>query len=212
MATSALNTALPTTASGAAGRSWLASCFSVLGALATSVIVIIGCFVCVAAAATRLSTNADYTVFGHPALVVLSGSMSPTINTGDFIVDNPVTRTEASHLRVGQIISFYAAPGSKVVFTHRIVKVLSQHHRVLYETKGDFNNSADAALRPASDVIGVYALKIPRGGYFLYNLHRPIVLGLLLASPLLWLLAGLFRSWAAMADDPSPANPARTAL
>ena len=77
---------------------------------------------------------------------------------------------------------------------------MHQNNRVFYETKGDFNNAPDAALRPASDVIGVYEMKIPRGGYFLYNVHRPLVLGLLLAAPVLWFVAGLLRQWGMEVD------------
>jgi signal peptidase I len=128
--------------------------------------------------------------------------MSPAIDTGDFIIDNP--DHGATNLRRGQIITFYDSPGSPTVITHRIVAVLHQSGGVFYRTKGDNNPAADLALRPSRDVIGLYKVKIPRGGYFLTNLHRPIVLGLLLAAPLLWLIAGILRSYAKTQDEPTP--------
>jgi signal peptidase len=164
--------------------------------------VMVAAVVVVIAIATRLSTKQQYTAFGHPILVVLSGSMSPAIKTGDLIFDNGVSAETATKLHRGQIITFYDQPGSKTVITHRIVKVVHRGGQVLYQTKGDSNNAPDATLRPASTVIGTYAGKVPRGGYFLSNLHKPMVLGLLLAAPLLWFVAEPLRRWAREEDEP----------
>lgn len=161
-----------------------------LGTTAVAGLCVVAALAVVAAIATRLSPRGHDTAFGHPVMTVMSGSMTPVIGTGDLIVDNPVSATQASHLRVGQIISFRAAPGSQRVFTHRIVAVRVSRGLVSYVTKGDANNAADSSARPASDVIGVFSFAIPRGGYVLAALHRPIVLGLLLASFVLGMLAG----------------------
>jgi len=160
-----------------------------LSTVAVAGLCVVAALAVVVAIATRLSPRGQDTAFGHPAMTVMSGSMAPVIGTGDLIVDNPVSATQASHLRVGQIISFRAAPGSQRVFTHRIVAVRVSRGRVSYVTKGDANNAADFSARPASDVLGVFSFAIPRGGYVLAALHRPIVLGLLLASFVLWMLA-----------------------
>jgi len=148
----------------------------------------------VIAVATHLSRDGAYTAFGHPVMTVLSGSMTPVIRTGDLIVDNPVTPEQARSLQPGQIISVREAPGSQKIITHRIVAVKVRHGTVSYVTKGDANNGPDRTLRPAPDVVGVFRFAVPRGGYILAALHRPLVLGLLLAGVLLSLLAGpLFR-------------------
>ena len=163
-----------------------------LRALSTAAVAglcVVAALAVVVAVATRLSPRGQYTAFGHPVMTVVSGSMSPVIGTGDLIVDNPVSATQASHLRVGQVISFRDAPGSQRVFTHRIVAVRVSDGRVSYITKGDANNAADVSARPASDVTGVFSFAIPGGGYVLAALHRPLVLGLLLASFALWMLA-----------------------
>lgn len=163
--------------------------FRALSTVAVAGLCVVAALAVVTAIATRLSPHGQYTAFGHPVMTVVSGSMTPVIGTGDLIVDNPVSATQASHLRVGQIISFRAAPESQRVFTHRIVAVRVSRSRVSYITKGDANNAADFSARPASDVLGVFSFAIPRGGYVLAALHRPIVLGLLLASFVLWMLA-----------------------
>ena len=156
----------------------------------------------VIAIATHFSRNGEYTAFGHPVMTVLSGSMTPVIRTGDLIIDNPVTPAQATSLHPGQIISVREAPGSQSVITHRIVAVKVTHGTVSYVTKGDANNAPDSTPRPASDVVGVFRFAVPRGGYVLAALHRPLVLGLLLASPVLLLLAGPLFQLARRMDAP----------
>jgi signal peptidase I len=156
----------------------------------TVLVVMVAAVAIVLAVATHFSTNGEYTVFGHPVKIVLSGSMTPVIKTGDLLVDDQVSATQAEHLHVGQIASFRDTPGSKTIITHRIVGVTRVNGSVAYITKGDANQSADPVPRPASDVVGIFSYAIPRGGYVLNALHQPLVLGLLLASPILWFMAG----------------------
>jgi len=174
---------------------------SLAGTAFAVLVIMIAVVVVVIAAATRLSSKDQYTAFGHPILVVLSGSMSPTIKTGDLIFEDQLTALQAQHLRVGQIVTFADPPGSQTTVTHRIVEVLHRGGRVFYVTKGDANPSRDTPPRPASAAIGRYVGKLPRGGYFLTNLHRPIVLALLLAAPLLWFVGEPLRRWAREDDD-----------
>jgi signal peptidase len=165
----------------------------------------------VIAIASHFSPDGQYRAFGHPVMAVLSGSMTPVIRTGDLIVDGPVTAAQAGHLHVGQIISVLEAPGSHTIITHRIVAVKVVDGAVGYVTKGDANNAPDTTLRRASDVIGVFRFAIPRGGYALSALHRPLVLGLLFASPVLWFLAGPLFRLARRMDEPDAREPAESA-
>jgi signal peptidase I len=176
---------------------------SLAGTLVAVAVVMVAAVVTVVAVATRMSTRQEYTAFGHPIMVVLSGSMAPAINTGDLIVDDHVSAAGATKLHRGQIITFYDRPGSKMVITHRIVRVVHREGQVLYETKGDANNAPDATLRTPSTVIGTYVGKLPRGGYFLTNLHKPLVFGLLLAAPILWFVAEPLRRWGREEDGPN---------
>ena len=174
--------------------------------LLTVAVAIVAPLAIVVAIATHFSPSGQYTVFGHPTLTVLSGSMTPAIRTGDLIMDNPVTKAQAAHLHVGQIITFHE--GSQVL-THRIVAVTTAPDgQVAYRTKGDANNMVDTDLRPASSIVGVYRNRIPHGGYILSALHRPLVLGLLLASPLLWFVAEPLRRWAREDEANDPAHAA----
>jgi signal peptidase len=174
---------------------------SLVGTVFAVLVVMVAAAVVVVAAATRLSSKDQYTAFGHPILVVLSGSMSPAIKTGDLIFEDGLSAQQAQHLRVGQVVTFADPPGSQTTVTHRIVRVIHRGGRVFYVTKGDANQSADTPPRPASAAIGRYAGKLPRGGYFLFNLHRPIVLALLLAAPILWFVGEPLRRWARDEND-----------
>ena len=165
-----------------------------LRALSTTVTVLIALVALLTitvAIGSRTSADGQRMVFGQPVMTIISGSMTPTIAVGDIVVDAPVTAAQASHFHVGQIISFRATPGSPEIITHRIVAVRVQDGAVSYITKGDANNSADSTPRPASDVIGLYRFPIPRGGYVLVAMHTPRVIVMLLASALLWIVAGL---------------------
>jgi signal peptidase len=167
------------------------------GTLMTFVAVIFGTLFVVAAVASRFSPPNQYTVFGHPVMSVLSGSMGPTIKTGDLIYDDAISNTEAAHLRVGQVISFRQG---KDVFTHRIHAIEKVDGSTAYQTKGDANGAPDQPLVVPSQIVGLYQAKVPYGGYILNALHKPFTLVLLLASPLLWLLSGWLFALAREAD------------
>jgi signal peptidase I len=161
----------------------------------TVVIAMLGSAALVVAVASHLSSQGQYTVFGHPVLTVLSGSMAPVINTGDLIIDGPVTLSQARQLHVGQIISFRESPGSPVIITHRIIGIKTSKKLVSYYTKGDANQGPDGVLRPAKDVVGLLQHAIPDGGYILSALQQPIIFGSLAISIVLFFLAGpLFRA------------------
>ena len=165
-----------------------------LRALSRTVVILISLvavLTIVIAVGSRTSADGQRVVYGQPVMTIISGSMTPTIAVGDIVVDAPVTAAQASHFQVGQIISFRASPGSAEIITHRIVAVRVQDGAVSYITKGDANNTADATPRPASDVVGLYSFSIPRGGYLLVAMHTPRVIGLLLMSALLWIVAGV---------------------
>lgn len=170
----------------APGRSVLGRIWSWAGTVLTCFAVLVGAGAIVVAVASHLSPPGEYTVFGHPVMSVLSGSMTPTIRTGDLVIDDPLTRTQAAHLHVGQIISFRQGTD---VFTHRIHAIEHVDGSIAYQTKGDANNAPDVPLVVPGQIVGVYTAKVPMGGYVLYALHRPVTIALLLAAPALWLLS-----------------------
>lgn len=150
-----------------------------------------------AAVVTHFSGDGRLGVLGHRAMIVLSGSMAPTIRTGDLVVDSRLTAAQAAALQPGQIITFRAAGGTHPIFTHRITAVeTGPGGGVAYRTRGDANDSQDALATSSTNVVGLYQSRIPYGGYILNALHQPQVLGLLLALPALWLLSASLWKWA----------------
>jgi len=160
-------------------------------------------FAIVVAVSTHFSTDGRLGIFGHPVMTVLSGSMAPVINTGDLVVDDRVSPAQAAALHEGQIISFRATADSRQIFTHRIVGVEAvPGGGVAYITRGDANDSRDGPVTPSANVVGLYRTRVPYGGYVLSALHRPLVLGLVLASPILWLLSEPLWKWARQEEEP----------
>ncbi|MGH7691670.1 MAG: signal peptidase I [Candidatus Dormibacteria bacterium] len=159
------------------------------------------------AVVSRSSDRGVPRVFNQTFLVILSGSMTPTFDAGDLVVDRIVTPNQAAELHKGQIITFEDGPTSapaSVLITHRIYQVRDVENprtgRQLreYETKGDANPAADGNSLHPSQIVGVYEYRIPFGGYVLNVLHQPIVFILLVCCPFFLLIAGeATRRWKA---------------
>jgi signal peptidase len=104
------------------------------------------------------------------ALVVRSGSMSPTIATGSVAVVDRAART----LEVGEIASFRTPDGTLV--THRVVAITHG----AFVTRGDANATNDVAPRPPTTVYGTVVFSAPLIGYFIHTLEQPVAFLLLL--------------------------------
>ena len=96
--------------------------------------------------------------FGYKPFIVLSGSMEPSIMTGDMVF---VKETDPDSLKVGDVIAYKS--GSAVV-THRIVEVKSENGETRYVTQGDANNAADQGMVKPADVEGIYQRRIAGAG------------------------------------------------
>lgn len=95
--------------------------------------------------------------------IVGSGSMTPTINIGDAIVIDKMTREEMSNLKVGDILVFKV---DKSMYTHRIVNIDVRNDEYYISTKGDRKgNVVDDWIVKSKDVIGVVKFRIPYVGY-----------------------------------------------
>lgn len=95
------------------------------------------------------------------ALVVLSGSMEPTLKRGDLIF---IDHLPAASLAVGDIVTFRAKPGSPVLVTHRVVEVVEHRGERAYRTQGDANEDADAFVVTQQMVVGRETFHIPYWG------------------------------------------------
>lgn len=89
-------------------------------------------------------------------MIILSDSMYPEFEYGDLIV---CKSTDPESVKVGDIICFYDPEGNgTTTVTHRVTEITTDDNGGLaWVTKGDANNSEDAALVPSTDLVGIYS-------------------------------------------------------
>lgn len=105
-------------------------------------------------------------LFGFREMVVLSGSMTPTIPVGAVVYAREV---DPAALEVGDIITYQMGSGNTVV-THRVIALHPAENAV--ETQGDANDTSDGLI--AYDrVVGRIAFWIPLLGYLISLLQSP---------------------------------------
>ena len=97
------------------------------------------------------------TVMGWKPVVVTSGSMTPTIRTGDIVLIRP---HDGVDLAAGTVITYRAADTS--LLTHRIASVSDSGRD---RTRGDASMAEDSALVGPNQVVGVGALLVPIIGH-----------------------------------------------
>lgn len=111
--------------------------------------------------ARNVSDDVHPTVFGYSAAVVVSGSMSDTIEVNDIVIAK-----RRDSYEVGDVVSFESG---ELLITHRIVDV--QDGR--FVTKGDANDSEDAELLSEEDIVGEVFCIIPGAGRVLEIFSSP---------------------------------------
>ena len=171
-----------------------------------------------------------YHVHGQRILVVTSGSMAPTFNTGDAVIIEPISPSE---LRAGQVVTFWPIDHSGPLTTHRIVGLVEVtdfdgpnsevpirdsngdiQKSQFIRTQGDANKSLDGNLTPIANVRGTVS-EVKRGwGYPLGYAHSALGRLLIFAPPLILLLTAELLSWrrrpvrAGAANTRAPGRPA----
>lgn len=119
--------------------------------------------------------------------IVLTASMSPSINPGDMVIS---TSPERVTPEIGDVVVYSGNrfDGTKVAsFAHRIIAGNSQTG---FTVKGDNNPSADTQQPTISEIEGVVLLTIPQVGKLL---NPQIFVLLLLCAFGLWLIVDAFR-------------------
>ena len=159
------------------------------GLLATAagwLLLAVATLVILALAATTLGPR----VFPYQALVVRSGSMSPTIPTGSIVF---YTKIAADKVKVGDVIVF-AKPGQpdeKV--THRVYQIGTASTGRYFITKGDANGTPDDWRVPAVGTGWKETFHVPGAGYVLADLQSQTGRLLLLLIPAI--LLGAITLW-----------------
>lgn len=116
-------------------------------------------------------------------VVILSGSMTPALQTGGLALTWPVN---PASVKVGDIITYEAPADPDILVAHRVVEVLDGES-LSFQTKGDANEEADSYIVQAQHVTGKVRSHIPRLGYaigYTRDLARTrLGFGLLLGAP-----------------------------
>lgn len=110
--------------------------------------------------------------FGYKNMIVLSGSMEPTLNVGDIVIVK-----ETNDIKEQDIISFKV---QNSIVTHRVVEIKKENEKNFYITKGDANSAVDLELIELKDIEGKYIFKIPLLGNIIMLLQKPIAVGILI--------------------------------
>lgn len=129
----------------------------------------------------------------YQALVVRSGSMSPTIPTGSVVFYH---HESAAKVKVGDVIVFNkpGATGEKV--THRVYKIGNGANGRYAITKGDANGAPDSWQIPLVGKGWVSSFHVPTVGYALAWLQSATARLLLLLVPAVLLgLITLYEIW-----------------
>jgi signal peptidase len=120
---------------------------------------------------------------GRP-LTVMSGSMTPTIRTGDVVIAMPIKPLE---VRPGDIVSFNdPSRGGKLV-THRVRQMRRSGPHVNFITRGDANTGVEKWSVRADHKISRTVLRLPKLGFPLVFARTRTGLLVLVLVPMLLL-------------------------
>lgn len=126
---------------------------------------------------------------GDRSFSVRSGSMTPTIETGDVVVTEPVAPLS---LRIGDIVTFKDPEGSGRLYSHRVQSIARDGGEVRFVTRGDANTSTERWSVPSDGTVGRVVYRVPKLGYAIAWLGTPP------ARLALVVLPALLLGWMAM--------------
>lgn len=129
-------------------------------------------------------------LFPYQALVVRSGSMSPTIKTGSIVFYRPIS---AARVRKNDIIVFNEPGQANTKVTHRVYAVQNGSNGKYFLTKGDANGAPDPWHVPAVGTGWKAVYWVPYVGYILFDIQSTYGRLLLLLVPAA--LLGLITLW-----------------
>lgn len=115
-------------------------------------------------------------LFGYAQLVVLSGSMDPTLKVGDLVI----IRDEKEYQKQ-DIITFRTETAPT---THRIIET----NDTGFITKGDANNVEDEGIVTKNQIYGRVVMVIPKVGEWMLFMKQPLsmLIMILILCVLLW--------------------------
>jgi signal peptidase len=110
------------------------------------------------------------TLSGYQSLTVMSGSMEPTIGTGDVVMTKPIRPADA---RVGDVVTYKEPEAPGRLITHRVRGIRVEGGDYIFMTKGDANDSLERWKTAANGRIARVTHHAPRVGYLLAVMRDP---------------------------------------
>ena len=96
-------------------------------------------------------------------LIVLSGSMEPSLNRGDILV---IEETNPEEIKLHDVITFTRPDNPNNYITHRVVNITdNEKDGYGFQTQGDANEKPDISIVVPSKVVGKVGFVIPYLGY-----------------------------------------------
>lgn len=132
--------------------------------LITAFVIIVSSLYLVSVMQTINNPSHIPSVLGFTPLTVVSGSMSPGIQTGDLVI----IKNGSSAIKPGDVIT-YRLGG--VLVTHRVKEIAKNNVQEVFVTQGDANEIPDFEPVDRSQILGRYVMKIPFGGYIKASLR-----------------------------------------
>ncbi|MBI2238937.1 MAG: signal peptidase I [Actinobacteria bacterium] len=111
-----------------------------------------------------LSITLPY-LFGYRSLTVLSGSMEPTLHTGDVVVVEEISPLD---VKIGDVVSFRDPADETRIITHRVRSMQVEEGTVRFVTKGDSNTGVEHWKVSADGTVGRVGYHVWRLGYALF--------------------------------------------
>lgn len=147
---------------------------------------------------------------GWQGVIVLTGSMEPTLDVGGVAFIDPVRPEE---VRTGDVVTF-TRPNSTQQLTHRVIEVVATSDGPRYRTKGDANAIPDDWVVTPKQLVGKVRFALPHlGGAVSLLVDNRSLLGVLMAIPAAILVADELRRWRRERRArrlPPPTRPRRT--
>jgi len=146
--------------------------------------------VCISQGSFIASAFALHTYPEYPVMVVVSGSMVPTLEIGDLII---VRGVDSREITVGTIIVFHdptnyspqlnldvlSVTGMRLI-VHRVYGLEQRGDEIYFRTKGDHNSAPDPWVVPSNYVVGVVIGRIPQVGIVVMKLREPFGRGVII--------------------------------
>ncbi|HRU41715.1 MAG TPA: signal peptidase I, partial [Candidatus Diapherotrites archaeon] len=76
------------------------------------------------------------------------------------------------------------------IVTHRVTEIIAKDGNLLFETRGDANNTDDSRPVTEDQLIGKVILRVPYGGYVARFIRSPIGLMIFIVIPVAMMLIG----------------------